>query len=245
MFARFTARARKTVVLAQEEALRLGHGYLGAEHLLLGHLREEEGVAACVLRSLGSTLDGAREQVENIVGRGEEGKVGQAPFAPCAKKVLELALSEAVQIRHSYIGTEHILLGLMQKPKGAATRVLSNLGVDLDGVRREVVRALCAGRARRVLKTFVGDAMGRVVASRTIKKAFRARVEGLVIRARCGVTDAERAAPQPLRLDLDYLYEAGERDDLYATVDYGRVVECMAELLEKGEFRLLETGRGW
>ena len=135
MFERFTARARKTGVLAQEEASRLGHGYLGAEHLLLGHLREEEGVAACVLRSLGSTVDGAREQVENIVGRGEEGKVGQATFAPCAKKVLELALSEAVQIRHSYIGTEHILLGLVRKPKGAAARVLSNLGVDLDGGR--------------------------------------------------------------------------------------------------------------
>ena len=140
------------------------------------------------------------------------------------------------------MGTEHILLGLMRKPKGAAARVLSNLGVDLDEVRRKVVRALGAGRARRVLETFVGGDMGRVAASRTIKKAFRARVEGLVIRARCGVTDEERAAPQPLRLDLDYLYEAGERDDLYATVDYGTVVECVTELLEKGEFRLLETG---
>ena len=168
--------------------------------------------------------------------------MGQAPFAPCAKKVLELTLSEAVQIRHSYIGTEHILLELMRKPKGAATRVVSKLGVDLDGVRQEVVRALGAGRARRVLETRVRGDMGRVVASRTIKKAFRARVEGLVIRARCGVTDEERAAPQPLRLDLDYLYEAGERDDLYASVDYGRAVECIAELLEKGGFRLLETG---
>ena len=120
-------------------------------------------------------------------------------FTARARKSRELAQEEALRLGHGYLGTEHILLGLMRKPKGAATRVLSNLGLDLDGVRREVVRALGAGRARRVLKTFVGGAMGRVVASRTIKKAFRARVEGLVIRARCGVTDEERAAPQPLR----------------------------------------------
>ena len=104
--------------------------------------------------------------------------MGQAPFVPCAKKVLELALSEAVQIRRSYIGTEHILLELIRKPKGAATRVVSKLGVDLDGIRREVVRALGAGRARRVLETFVGGDMGRVAASRTIKKASGHRWRG-------------------------------------------------------------------
>jgi hypothetical protein len=245
MFEWFTARARKTVVFAQEEALRLGHDYLGAEHLLLGHLREEEGVAACVLSSLGITLDGAREQVENIVGHGEEGKVGQAPFAPCAKKVLELALSEAVQIRHSYIVTEHILLGLIRKPKGAATRVQSNLGVDLDGVRREVVRALGAGRARRVLKTFVGGHHGPCGGLENDQEGIPGTGGGARDPNALRVTDAERAAPQPLRLDLDYLYEAWERDDLYAPVDYGRVVECMAELSEKGVFRLLERGRGW
>src|ERR687885_1349774 len=148
MFERFTERARKVVVLAQEEARHFNHNYIGTEHLLLGLLREDEGVAARALSSLNVTLDEVREQVESIVGYGEEGTGGQAPFTPRSKKVLELALREALQLGHNYIGTEHILLGLVRESEGVAARVLSNLDVDPDKVRREVVRRLGGGRSR-------------------------------------------------------------------------------------------------
>ncbi|MDQ3999422.1 MAG: ATP-dependent Clp protease ATP-binding subunit, partial [Actinomycetota bacterium] len=149
MFERFTERARKVVVLAQEEARHFNHNYIGTEHLLLGLLREDEGVAARALGSLNVTLDEVREQVESIVGYGEEGSGGQAPFTPRSKKVLELALREALQLGHNYIGTEHILLGLVRESEGVAARVLSNLGVDPDKVRREVVRMLGGERSQR------------------------------------------------------------------------------------------------
>ena len=149
MFERFTERARKVVVLAQEEARHFNHNYIGTEHLLLGLLREDEGVAARALSSLNVTLDEVREQVESIVGYGEEGAGGQAPFTPRSKKVLELALREALQLGHNYIGTEHILLGLVRESEGVAARVLSNLDVDPDKVRREVVRMLGGGRSGR------------------------------------------------------------------------------------------------
>src|SRR3712207_5858316 len=148
MFERFTERARKVVVLAQEEARHFNHNYIGTEHLLLGLLREDEGVAAQALSSLNVTLDEVREQVESIVGYGEEGTGAQAPFTPRSKKVLELALREAMQLGHNYIGTEHILLGLVRESEGVAARVLSNLDVDPDKVRREVVRRLGGGRGR-------------------------------------------------------------------------------------------------
>src|ERR671933_681026 len=148
MFERFTERARKVVVLAQEEARHFNHNYIGTEHLLLGLLREDEGVAARALASLNVTLDEVREQVESIVGYGEEGTGAQAPFTPRSKKVLELALREALQLGHNYIGTEHILLGLVRESEGVAARVLSNLDVDPDKVRREVVRMLGGGRSR-------------------------------------------------------------------------------------------------
>ena len=148
MFERFTERARKVVVLAQEEARHFNHNYIGTEHLLLGLLREDEGVAARALSSLNVTLDEVREQVESIVGYGEEGTGGQAPFTPRSKKVLELALREALQLGHNYIGTEHILLGLVRESEGVAARVLNNLDVDPDKVRREVVRMLGGGRGR-------------------------------------------------------------------------------------------------
>ncbi|MEJ7819371.1 MAG: ATP-dependent Clp protease ATP-binding subunit, partial [Rubrobacteraceae bacterium] len=137
------------MVLAQEEARTFNHNYIGTEHLLLGLLREDEGVAARALSSLNVHLDEVREQVESIVGYGEEGTGGQAPFTPRSKKVLELALREALQLGHNYIGTEHILLGLVRESEGVAARVLSNLDVDPDKVRREVVRMLGGGRAQR------------------------------------------------------------------------------------------------
>ncbi len=149
MFERFTERARKVVVLAQEEARHFNHNYIGTEHLLLGLLREDEGVAARSLASLNVTLDEVREQVESIVGYGEEGTGGQAPFTPRSKKVLELALREALQLGHNYIGTEHILLGLVRESEGVAARVLSNLDVDPDRIRRQVVQQLGGGRSQR------------------------------------------------------------------------------------------------
>jgi 2-amino-4-hydroxy-6-hydroxymethyldihydropteridine diphosphokinase len=141
MFERFTERARKVVVLAQDEAGRFGHDYIGTEHLFIGLVNEGEGVAAQALHYLNVTLDGVREQVESIVGYGE-GTSQQAPFTPYAKKVLELALREAMQLGHNYIGTEHILLGLATEREGVAARILSNLDVESSRVRSEVLRRL-------------------------------------------------------------------------------------------------------
>ena len=151
MFERFTERARKVVVLAQEEARHFNHNYIGTEHLLLGLLREDEGVAARALASLGVTLDEAREQLESIVGYGEEGSGAQAPSTPRSKRVLELALREALRLGHDYIGTEHLLLALMREGEGVANRILDNLDVGVEGVRREVLRMLDQGEDEGVV----------------------------------------------------------------------------------------------
>ena len=142
MFERFTDRARRVVVLAQEEARDLCHNYIGTEHILLGLLREQDGVAARALEALGISLDAARQQVQGIIGRGEGMPVGHIPFTPRAKKVLELSLREALQFGHNYIGTEHILLGLVREGDGVAAHVLVDLGADLMTVRAEVVNLL-------------------------------------------------------------------------------------------------------
>ena len=142
MFERFTERARKVVVLAQDEARHFNHNYIGTEHLLLGLLREDEGVAAQALYSLNVALDEVREQVESIVGYGEEGTGAQAPFTPRSKKVLELALREALQLGHNYIGTEHLLLGLYRDPDGLASQILVEGGLSRDGARAKVVTLL-------------------------------------------------------------------------------------------------------
>src|SRR5215217_5134110 len=130
MFERFTERARQVVVLAQEEARTLKHNYIGTEHILLGLLREEEGLAARVLESLDITVERVRAQVVRIVGSGEEVTSGQIPFTPRAKKVLELALREALSLGHNYIGTEHILLGLVRENEGVAARILLDFDAD-------------------------------------------------------------------------------------------------------------------
>src|SRR5262247_3018563 len=142
MFERFTERARQVVVLAQEEARILKHNYIGTEHILLGLLREEEGLAARVLESLDITVERVRAQVVRIVGSGEEVTSGQIPFTPRAKKVLELALREALTLGHNYIGTEHILLGLIREEEGVGAQVLIRLGADLGKVRMKVVELL-------------------------------------------------------------------------------------------------------
>src|SRR6202000_443417 len=131
MFERFTDRARRVVVLAQEEARMLNHNYIGTEHILLGLIHEGEGVAAKALESLGISLEAGRQQVEEIIGQGQQAPSGHIPFTPRAKKVLELSLREALQLGHNYIGTEHILLGLIREGEGVAAQVLVKLGADL------------------------------------------------------------------------------------------------------------------
>ncbi|MDO8736423.1 MAG: Clp protease N-terminal domain-containing protein, partial [Thermoleophilia bacterium] len=148
MFERFTERARQVVVLAQEEARSLKHNYIGTEHLLLGLLREEEGIAAQVLTTLDVNLDEVRMQVAQIVGMGDEVAAGQIPFTPRAKKVLELALREALSLGHNYIGTEHILLGLIKENEGVAARILLEFEADSEKIRNEIMRKL-TGSARR------------------------------------------------------------------------------------------------
>ena len=145
MFERFTERARKVIVLAQDEAARMRHGYIGTEHLLLGLIREEEGVAAQALHACGVTIDGAREQVEAIVGYGGKETGSQAPFTQEAKDVLELSRGESLRLRHNHMGTEHLLLGLLAERGGLATTVLSNLGVEPERVRRETLRRIGGG----------------------------------------------------------------------------------------------------
>jgi len=142
MFERFTDRARRVVVLAQEEARKFNHNYIGTEHILVGLIREDGGVAAKGLESLGISLDAVRQQIEEIVGIGEQAPSGHVPFTPRAKKVLELSLREALQLGYDYIGTEHILLGLIREGDGVAAQVLVRLGADLNQVRQEVIQRL-------------------------------------------------------------------------------------------------------
>ena len=142
MFERFTDRARRVVVLAQEEARMLNHNYIGTEHILLGLIHEGEGVAAKVLTELGISVETVRQQVEEIIGVGRVASSGQIPFSPRSKKVLELSLRESLQLGHNYIGTEHILLGLLREGEGVAAQVLQRLGADLNRVRQQVIEML-------------------------------------------------------------------------------------------------------
>ena len=147
MFERYTDRARRVVVLAQEEARMLNHNYIGTEHILLGLIHEGEGVAAKALESLGISLDAVRQQVEEIIGQGQQAPSGHIPFTPRAKKVLDLSRREASQFGHNYIGTEHILLGLIREGDGVAAQVLVKLGADLNRVRQQVIGMLRGQRA--------------------------------------------------------------------------------------------------
>ena len=142
MFEKFTDKARRVVVLAQEEAKLLNHNYIGTEHILLGLIHEGEGVAAKALEALGINLEGVREQVQEIIGQGQQAPTGHIPFTPRAKKVLELSLREALQLGHSYIGTEHLLLGLIREGEGVAAQVLTKLGADTNKVRQQVIQLL-------------------------------------------------------------------------------------------------------
>jgi ATP-dependent Clp protease ATP-binding subunit ClpC len=142
LFERFTDRARRVVVFTQEEARLLNHNYIGTEHILLGLIHEGEGVAARALESLNISLEAVRQQVEQIIGRGHAPPTGHIPFTPRAKKVLELSFRESLQLGHNYIGTEHILLGLVREGEGVAAQVLQRLGANLDRVRQTVIQRM-------------------------------------------------------------------------------------------------------
>jgi ATP-dependent Clp protease ATP-binding subunit ClpC len=160
MFERFTDRARRVVVLAQEEARMLNHNYIGTEHILLGLIHEGEGVAAKALESLGISLEGVRQQVEEIIGQGQQAPSGHIPFTPRAKKVLELSLREALQLGHNYIGTEHILLGLIREGEGVAAQVLVKLGADLNRVRQQVIQLLSGYQGKEPAGSTGGQSEG-------------------------------------------------------------------------------------
>jgi ATP-dependent Clp protease ATP-binding subunit ClpC len=149
VFERFTDRARRVVVRAQEEALTLNHDFIGTEHILLGLVGEGQGAAVAALESLGISLETVRQRVEDAAPPGQYSRPGHIPFTPGAKKVLELSLSEAKLLGHRYIGTEHILLGLLREGEGVAAQVLTGLGADLDGTRERVVQVLAEYQARK------------------------------------------------------------------------------------------------
>src|SRR5665811_173058 len=169
MFKRYTEKAKKAIMIAQEEAINLNHDYIGTEHILIGLIKEEEGVASQVLRQLGVNIDKVVEELERLVGKGEYQQVGEISFTPRAKKILELASQEASQLKNNYIDTEHILLGLIKEGSGVAVRILNDLGVNLDNVYSEIMKVLMEGEAqsfpstteKRITKTPALDEFGR------------------------------------------------------------------------------------
>src|SRR5579863_5796686 len=200
MFERFTDRARRVVVLAQEEARMLNHNYIGTEHILLGLIREGEGVAARALESLGISLEAVRQQVEEIIGQGQAMPSGHIPFTPRAKKVLELSLREALQLGHNYIGTEHILLGLIREGDGVAAQVLAKLGADLNRVRQQVIQLLHGYHSKEPTSATAG--------------AFESRLSA--VEERVGI------APATPELDQQILQARIDRNAAAAAEDYER-----------------------
>jgi ATP-dependent Clp protease ATP-binding subunit ClpC len=176
VFERFTDRAQRVVVLAQEEARMLNHNYLGTEHILLGLIGEGEGVAAKALESLGISLEAVRQQVEKIIGQGQQAPSGHIPFTPRAKKVMELASREALQLGHNYIGTEHILLGLIREGEGVAAQVLVKLGADMNRVRQQVIQLLHGYQGKEPAE--YGPRRGKRARARLMDEAL-ARIDAL------------------------------------------------------------------
>jgi ATP-dependent Clp protease ATP-binding subunit ClpA len=201
VFERFTDRARRVVVLAQEEARLLNHNYIGTEHLLLGLLLEGEGVAATTLTELSISLEAVRAQVEEIIGQGQRPPTGHIPFTPRAKKVLELSLREAKQLGHDYIGTEHILLGLIREGEGVAAQVLVKLGGELSRVRQQVIQVLSgsaaigveAGPRTRLVHMTVPDDLREAEEQLTrVRRAKEAAIDAEDFDRAAGLRDQER-----------------------------------------------------
>jgi ATP-dependent Clp protease ATP-binding subunit ClpA len=236
MFERFTDRARRVVVLAQEEARMLNHNYIGTEHILLGLIHEGEGVAAKALESLGISLEAVRQQVEEIIGQGQQAPSGHIPFTPRAKKVLELALREALQLGHNYIGTEHILLGLIREGEGVAAQVLVRLGADLIRVRQQVIQLL-HGRHSEEPETTHPELWPRPVGGRErrLPAALQARVTA--IESRLAVIE-QRVSTGPDTSDLDRQIDQAnsEREAAADAQDY----EQAATLRDRGKQLLAE-----
>ncbi len=241
MFERFTERARKVVVLAQEEACHFDHNYIGTEHLLIGLFKENEGVAAGALKAVNVSLKNLREQLGNIVGYGEEGTGGgQAPFTPRSKKVLELALREALQLGHNYIGTEHILLGLMRESEGVAARMLTILDVNPDEARREVVRRLGESPESGDPDLIEVQMVAEEVAARSAERRaanqslFRGQIAPFEVQSEAmsvGVEFAYFHILEPETLDYDELY--GDIRETFDTVDSRPFETLISEAAER------------
>ena len=216
MFERFTDRARRVVVLAQEEARMLNHDYIGSEHILLALIHEDGGVAAQALGSLGVTEEAARQQVEEIIGRGQQDPPhGHIPFTPRAKKVLQLSMREAIALGHAYIGTEHILLGLVREDDGVAVRVLNGLDVDPNRVRQQVIQRVSARRVQEEPGT--GRATGR--GKRKLLSELRGRLDSLdwrlsVLEQRVG------ASPDLAQLDQEITQVRRDKESAIDAQDF-------------------------
>jgi Clp amino terminal domain, pathogenicity island component/UvrB/uvrC motif len=210
MFERFTERARRVVVLAQEEARMLNHDYIGTEHILLGLVHEGEGVAAKALESLGISLEAVRQQVEEIIGQGQQAPSGHIPFTPRAKKVLELSLRESMQLGHNYIGTEHILLGLLREGEGVAAQVLVRLGADLNRVRQQVLELLHGQQPEPALTE--GE-------ERLMPSGHQGRLDAIETRL-AAIEQRVGAGPDTSDLDGQIERVRGERDAAVAAQEY-------------------------
>jgi ATP-dependent Clp protease ATP-binding subunit ClpA len=242
MFERFTDPARRVVVLAQEEARLLNHNYVGTEHLLLGLIHEGQGVAAKALELLGIRLAAVRVQVEEIIGQGQMAPTGHIPFTPRAKKVLELSLREAKQLGHNYIGTEHILLGLLREGEGVAAHVLVKLGADLSRARGQVIGLLsgdagteeAAARTRLVRMTVPDDLLEAQEQFAEVRREKEAAIDAEDFDQAAALRDKEQ---QLLRMLVERELEWRAGVDLAAVVQENqrlhREVERLRELLRR------------
>jgi ClpA/ClpB-like protein len=218
MFERFTDRARRVVVLAQDEARRLNHNYIGTEHILLGLIHEDEGVAARALQSLGVNLEAVRQQVEEIIGRGQQALSGHIPFTPRAKKVLELSLRESLQLGHNYIGTEHILLGLIREGDGVAAQVLARLGADMNRVREQVIQLLQGHQAEEPASDpFVARELRLLPAVKTRLEAVEERLTA--------IEQGVGMVPDTSELDEQIEIVRTEKEAAVDAHDYARAAE--------------------
>jgi ATP-dependent Clp protease ATP-binding subunit ClpC len=234
MFERFTDRARRVVVLAQEEARMLNHNYIGTEHILLGLIHEGEGVAAKALESLGIALEGVRQQVEEIIGQGQQAPSGHIPFTPRAKKVLELSLREALQLGHNYIGTEHILLGLIREGEGVAAQVLVKLGADLNRVRQQVLQLLSGYQGKEPAEAGSGRGEGAPSSSLVLDQFGR----NLTASAREGKLDPVIGRGKEIERVMQVLSRRTKNNPVLigeAGVGKTAVVEGLAQNIVKGE----------
>jgi dihydroneopterin aldolase len=241
MFERFTQQARRVVVLAQEEARYLDHDYIGTEHLMLGLIADEEGVAARVLRDLGIEHEAAGQKVVEIIGRGEGPATGHIRMTPRAKKVLELSLRESIQLKDKHIGPEHILLGLLREGDGVGAQVLVASGADLATVREKVLEVI--GEAPPERSASLRRSGTAAVAAMATSSNDEIRLTGISVRAHHGVYPEEQEQGQEFVVDLVArldLSAAGESDRLEDTVDYGALAQKVHDLVATERWNLLE-----